>query len=151
MLSTLLSFTTIPGKVEIPCNSAIYQSGFSLEASILSNIILYIEIRPISHLILLNNPNILITTYSQLSTKGREFLNINYGLVCFDEAHNLKNSLSNKSIISDKIKTFTSLPNIIYNRIGRKYGVRILAIKNLKILLMALKISSKFTDKYKII
>lgn len=49
------------------------------------------------------------------------------------------------------MKVFTSLPNIIYNRITRKYGVKILAIKNLKILLMALKDASKYTDKYKII
>ena len=42
MLSTLPSLTTIPGKVEIPCNSAIYQSGFSRDTSILSKIILNI-------------------------------------------------------------------------------------------------------------
>lgn len=49
------------------------------------------------------------------------------------------------------MQNFTSLPNIVYNRITRKYGVKILAIKNLKILLMALKCAGKYTDKYKII
>jgi hypothetical protein len=49
------------------------------------------------------------------------------------------------------MKNFTSLPNIVYNRMSRKYGMKILAIKNMKILLMALKASQKFTDKYKMI
>lgn len=49
------------------------------------------------------------------------------------------------SKISETMKNFTSLPNIIYNRINRKYGVKILAIKNLKILLMALKAASRYT------
>jgi len=53
--------------------------------------------------------------------------------------------------IPETIKMFTSLPNIIYNRINRKYGVKILAIKNLKILLMALKAANRYTEKYKII
>ncbi len=53
--------------------------------------------------------------------------------------------------IAEGIKNFTSLPNIVYNRISRKYGVKILAIKNLKILLMGLKDAGKYTDKYKII
>jgi hypothetical protein len=53
--------------------------------------------------------------------------------------------------IAEIMKVFTSLPNIIYNRITRKYGVKILAIKNLKILLMALKEAGKYTEKYKII
>jgi hypothetical protein len=47
--------------------------------------------------------------------------------------------------IAETIKLFTSLPNIIYNRINRKYGVKILAIKNLKILLMALKAAGRYT------
>lgn len=47
--------------------------------------------------------------------------------------------------IAETMKLFTSLPNIIYNRINRKYGVKILAIKNLKILLMALKAASRYT------
>lgn len=53
--------------------------------------------------------------------------------------------------ITEVMKNFTSLPNIIYNRVGRKYGVKILAIKNLKIILMALRAANKFTEKYKII
>lgn len=47
--------------------------------------------------------------------------------------------------ISETMKMFTSLPNIVYNRISRKYGVRILAIKNIKLLLMALKAASRYT------
>ena len=53
--------------------------------------------------------------------------------------------------ILETMRSFTSLPNIIYNRITRKYGVKILAVKNLKVLLMALRIAGKYTDKYKII
>lgn len=63
--------------------------------------------------------------------------------------------LVKKAIKANKIletmRSFTSLPNIIYNRITRKYGVKILAVKNLKVLLMALRIAGKYTDKYKII
>jgi hypothetical protein len=47
--------------------------------------------------------------------------------------------------INETIKMFTSLPNIIYNRMSRKYGVKILAIKNLKLLLMALKAAARYT------
>jgi hypothetical protein len=53
--------------------------------------------------------------------------------------------------IAETIRVFTSLPSIVYTRIARKYGVRILAIKNLKVLLMALREAGRFTDKYKII
>lgn len=53
--------------------------------------------------------------------------------------------------ILESMRNFTSLPNILYNRITRKYGVKILAIKNLKVLLMALRTAGKYTDKYKII
>lgn len=53
--------------------------------------------------------------------------------------------------IGETMKTFTSLPSIIYNRINRKYGVKILAIKNIKIILMALRAANKFSNKYKII
>lgn len=49
------------------------------------------------------------------------------------------------------MRMFTSLPNIVFNRISRKYGVRILALKHLKILLTAFKVAAKFTDKYKTI
>lgn len=49
------------------------------------------------------------------------------------------------------MRTFTSLPSIVYTRIARKYGVKILAVKNLKVLLMALREAGRFTDKYKII
>jgi hypothetical protein len=49
------------------------------------------------------------------------------------------------------MRIFTSLPSIVFNRISRKYGVRILALKHLKILLTAFKVASKFTDKYKTI
>ena len=63
--------------------------------------------------------------------------------------------LVKKAIKANKIletmRSFTSLPNILYNRITRKYGVKILAVKNLKVLLMALRIAGKYTDKYKII
>ena len=44
-----------------------------------------------------------------------------------------------------------SLSSIMFNRISRKYGVKILAIKNMKILLMALKAANKYTQKYKLI
>lgn len=47
--------------------------------------------------------------------------------------------------VLDTMKNFVSLPNIIYNRINRKYGVKILATKNIKALLMALKLSLKIT------
>ncbi len=53
--------------------------------------------------------------------------------------------------IADTMKMFTSLASIVFNRISRKYGVKILAIKHLKILLSAFKAASKFTDKYKTI
>lgn len=53
--------------------------------------------------------------------------------------------------VGEAMRVFTSLPNIVYNRITRKYGVKILAIKNLKVLLMALKQASRYTEKYKII
>lgn len=51
--------------------------------------------------------------------------------------------------IRDTMKNFMSLPNIVYNRMSRKYGVKILAIKNMKILLLALKAAELFTEKYK--
>jgi TPP-dependent trihydroxycyclohexane-1,2-dione (THcHDO) dehydratase len=57
---------------------------------------------------------------------------------------NVKKAVKYRKIL-DTMKSFTSLPNIIYNRINRKYGVKALAIKNIKALLMALKISSKIT------
>lgn len=41
--------------------------------------------------------------------------------------------------IADMMRLFTSLPSIVYTKITRKYGVKILAIKNLKVLLMALR------------
>jgi len=49
------------------------------------------------------------------------------------------------------MKNFVSLPHIVYNNINRKYGVKALATKNIKAILMALKYSSKITEKYKII
>jgi len=54
---------------------------------------------------------------------------------------------SNK--IAETMRLFTSLPNIVFNRISRKYGVKILAVKHLKILLLAFKTAAKFTEKYK--
>lgn len=54
---------------------------------------------------------------------------------------------SNK--VTESMRLFTSLPNIVSNRINRKYGVRILAVKHLKILLLAFKAAAKFTEKYK--
>ncbi len=49
------------------------------------------------------------------------------------------------------MKLFTSLPSIVFNRINRKYGVKILAVKHLKFLLSAFKVASRFTEKYKTI
>ncbi len=49
------------------------------------------------------------------------------------------------------MKNFTSLPYIVFNRISRKYGVRILAIKNMRILLTSLKYAQKFTERFKMI
>ena len=57
---------------------------------------------------------------------------------------NVKKAVKYHKVL-DTMKGFISLPNIIYNRINRKYGVKILAIKNIKALLMALKTSSKIT------
>jgi hypothetical protein len=49
------------------------------------------------------------------------------------------------------MRLFTSLPSIVYHRISRKYGVKILAVKHLKILLLAFKSAARFTEKYKTI
>jgi hypothetical protein len=49
------------------------------------------------------------------------------------------------------MRLFTSLPNIISNRINRKYGVKILAFKHLRVILMAVKAAGKYSDRYKII
>jgi hypothetical protein len=49
------------------------------------------------------------------------------------------------------MKLFTSLPSIVFNRINRKYGVKILASKHLKGILMAIKAVGRFTDKLKTI
>lgn len=49
------------------------------------------------------------------------------------------------------IRTFTSLPSIVYNRICRKYGVKFLALKHLRILLLAFRTAARFTQKYKTI
>jgi len=53
--------------------------------------------------------------------------------------------------IAETMKLFTSLPSIISNRINRKYGVKILATKHLKVILMAIKAAGKYTDKLKTI
>ena len=49
------------------------------------------------------------------------------------------------------MKLFTSLPSIVSNRINRKYGVKILASKHLKAILMAIKAAGRYTDKLKTI
>ena len=51
--------------------------------------------------------------------------------------------------IPETIRTFTSLPSIVYNRVSRKYGVKKLALKHIKILLLSFKSASTFTHKYK--
>lgn len=53
--------------------------------------------------------------------------------------------------IPQTIKLFTSLPSIVSNRINRKYGVKILASKHLKAILMAIKAAGRYTDKLKTI
>ena len=49
------------------------------------------------------------------------------------------------------MRTFTSLRNIVFHRISRKYGVKILALKHLRVLLLAFRAAAKFTQKYKTI
>lgn len=54
-----------------------------------------------------------------------------------------------KKNIDQTIKTFHSLPFILMNKFSTKYGVKILAIKNMKLLLSSLKKIELITDRYK--
>ena len=49
------------------------------------------------------------------------------------------------------MRNFTSLPSILCNRINRKYGVKILAVKHLRVILLAVKTASKYTERFKTI
>lgn len=54
-----------------------------------------------------------------------------------------------KKTVDQSIKTFYSLPFILMNKFSTKYGVKILAIKNMKLLLSSLKKIELITDRYK--
>jgi hypothetical protein len=47
------------------------------------------------------------------------------------------------------MRNFHSLPFILMNKFSTKYGVKILAIKNMKLLLSSLKKIELTTDRYK--
>lgn len=52
--------------------------------------------------------------------------------------NNVKKSVLKKTV-DQTIRTFHSLPFILMNKFSTKYGVKILAIKNMKLLLSSLK------------
>ncbi len=61
--------------------------------------------------------------------------------------NNVKKSVLRKSV-DQVIRTFHSLPFILMNKFSTKYGVKILAIKNMKLLLSSLKKIELTTDRY---